>query len=112
MKQVVFFLEEKSAKEFLKALLPFLWSDLIERHYFAFEGKQDLEKQLVRRIKFWGEKENTETFFVVMRDQDSGDCKEIKDNLLEKCRATGKKNTIVRIFYIISKLICYFFCLF
>lgn len=35
--------------------------------------------------------------FLILRDQDSGDCRLIKENLLKKCRAANKPETIVRI---------------
>lgn len=94
MMMLVFFIEEPSAEEMLKGVLPkILPKDVIPR-YVVFEGKQDLEKQLERRLKYW---KTPNTRFLVMRDQDSGDCRVIKQKLLDKCGAANRPDTIVRI---------------
>ena len=49
MNQVVFFLEERSAREMLKNLLPRILPDNVTIRYVVFEGKQDLEKQLEKK---------------------------------------------------------------
>ena len=94
MTQLVFFLEEPSAKEMLKGVLPRMLPPHIEIQYVVFEGKQDLEKRLPIRLKAW---QRMDSKFIVLRDQDSGDCIRIKGNLLEKCQQAGKPNTLVRI---------------
>ena len=76
MKNLVFFLEEPSAREMLKGLLPRILPDNIRIQYVVFEGKQDLEKRLPIRLRAW---QVPNALFVVMRDQDSGDCIGIKD---------------------------------
>ncbi|MDP2647475.1 MAG: DUF4276 family protein [Desulfobacterales bacterium] len=53
-----------------------------------------MERQLVRRLQLW---QAPNTRFLVLRDQDSGDCRVIKQNLLDKCKAAHKPKTIVRI---------------
>lgn len=50
MKELVFLLEEPSAKALLESLLPRLLNENIQYRCIPFEGKQDLEKQLVRKI--------------------------------------------------------------
>ncbi|MDR1242433.1 MAG: DUF4276 family protein [Deltaproteobacteria bacterium] len=89
-------LEEQSAAEMLKVL--FSRIDVpknISIRYVVFEGKQDLEKQIERKLRGW---QQAETFFLILRDQDAGNCIEIKDALKEKSRAAGKiDKTIVRI---------------
>jgi hypothetical protein len=94
MNQIVFFLEEPSAKEMLEGVLPKILPESFKPRYVVFEGKQDLEKRLPIRLKAW---QNPDAMFVVMRDQDSGDCVEIKNNLVTKCREAGKPDTLVRI---------------
>jgi hypothetical protein len=91
---LVFLLEEPSAADFLKGLLPRLLLSRITPHYLVFQGKQDLEKQLVRKLKGWL---LPNSHFLVMRDQDSGDCFVIKERLLRLCAEAGKSNVIVRI---------------
>lgn len=91
---LVFFLEEPSAKEMLEGLLPSLIPESIQVRYIIFQGKQDLERQIVKKLRGW---KTPDTFFVILRDQDNGDCIEIKNNLIEKCREAHRNNTIVRI---------------
>lgn len=94
MTQLVFFLEEPSAKEMLKGLLPKLLPADITPQYVVFEGKQDLEKRLPMRLKAW---QDPNAKFIVMRDQDNGSCVTIKQNLLAKCASSGKPESLVRI---------------
>ena len=94
MTQLVIFLEEPSAKEMLKGLLPRLLPEKINPIYVVFEGKQDLEKRFHRQLRAWLA---PDSLFVVMRDQDSGDCVKIKQNLVQKCIGAGKPDTLVRI---------------
>ncbi len=94
MMTLVFFLEEPSAEEMLRGILPNILPDHVVTRFIVFEGKQDMEKQLKRRLKFW---QAPNSRFFVMRDQDSRDCRSIKQNLLELCEAAHKPETIVRI---------------
>ena len=95
MKHLVFLLEELSAEEMLKGVLPKLLPEGIIVKYIVFEGKQDLEKQLERKLKAW---QQPNSIFLVMRDKDGGDCSVIKQHLLAKVTASGKQDvTLVRI---------------
>lgn len=94
IEHVVFFLEEPSAKDFLEAVLPRVLPGHIKPHFLVFEGKQDLEKQLVFRMKHW---RLPNSQFIVMRDQDSGDCRIIKTRLMALCVQAGKPQALVRI---------------
>lgn len=94
MTQLVFFLEEPSAKEMLQGVLPRLLPEGISTEFVVFQGKQDLEKRLPIRLKAWLEPDSK---FIVMRDQDSGNCVEIKNNLVRKCIEAGKPESLVRI---------------
>ena len=53
MKELVFLLEERSAEEMLKQILPKILPKEISCRYISFEGKQDLEKNIERKIKGW-----------------------------------------------------------
>jgi predicted transcriptional regulator len=53
MKELVFLLEEESAKAMLQSLLPRILDTGIKSRLLAFEGKQDLEKQMVRKMKHY-----------------------------------------------------------
>ncbi len=94
MSQIVFFLEEPSAEQMLKGVLPKILPQTIIPRFVVFEGKQDLEKHLPMRLRAW---QNPDALFVVMRDQDSGDCTAIKRGLVKKCTDSGKPDTLVRI---------------
>ena len=94
MKWIVFLLEEPSAKEMLSGILPQLLEPDVQPQYIVFTGKQDLEKRLVQRVRYWV-KPNSK--FVVIRDQDSGDCRAIKQGLVEKLSSAGQPEALVRI---------------
>jgi hypothetical protein len=91
---LVFLLEERSAKEMLDGLLPRLFPQPVSYRCIVFEGKQDLEKQLVRRIRGY---RVPGARFIVMRDQDSGECHLIKERLSELCRQAEHPEALVRI---------------
>ncbi len=94
MKNLVFMLEEPSARAMLQGLLPRLLPDEVTYRCVVFEGKQDLEKNLVRRIRGYRVPNST---FIVLRDQDSADCLVIKERLLALCRQAGKSQVLIRI---------------
>jgi hypothetical protein len=96
MKELVFLLEEPSAKAMLESFLPRILSPDISFRCIAFEGKQDMGKQLTRKIQAY---QNPVTRFIVLHDQDSHpSCVEIKQRLLGLCMASGKADQcLVRI---------------
>ena len=94
MKNLVCFLEEPSAKEMLMGILPRLLPDDIHCHYIVFEGKQDMDKQLGRKLRGWNKPESA---FLVIRDQDSSDCKTVKQKLTDICCEAGKPGALIRI---------------
>jgi len=91
---IVFLLEEPSAQDVLEGLLPRILPEEVDVQFLVFEGKQDLEKHMGRRMRGWLKRESA---FVVLRDQDSGDCRIIKDRLTTLCREAGKPDAVVRI---------------
>lgn len=96
MSELVFLLEEPSARAMLESLLPrMLKQDTLFR-CIPFEGKQDLERQLTRKIRGY---QNERARFIVLRDQDSHpDCTVIKQGLLDLCEKSGKRaRCVVRI---------------
>ncbi len=95
MMNLVCLLEEPSAAEMLKGILPRLFGDSINIIPIVFEGKQDLEHMLEKKIRNWL---LPDSLFLVMRDQDAGDCILIKTGLLKKVQRAGKKDkTLIRI---------------
>jgi hypothetical protein len=91
---LVLFLEEPSAKAMLEGLLPRVLPADVEPRFIVFEGKQDLEKQIERRLSHW---QAPNSLFVILRDQDAGDCREIKNRLKAKCLSAGQDSALVRI---------------
>lgn len=94
MKTFVFFLEEPSAREMLEGVLPRILPANIQIRYLVFQGKQDLEKNLKKRLRGW---RLPNSVFIVIRDQDSGDCKAIKAKLTDLCREAGREGVLVRV---------------
>jgi len=58
MKELVFLLEERSARVMLESLLPRLLRNEVSFRLIPFEGKQDLEKQIVRKIRGYRNRES------------------------------------------------------
>lgn len=94
MMTVAFFLEEPSAQEMLEQILPKIFPEDVAIRFVRFKGKQDLDKNLVKKIKGW---QVPNTKFVILRDQDSGDCIHIKTELINLCQKAGKSDVLVRI---------------
>jgi len=94
VKTIIFFLEELSAKVMLQGLLPRILPDEVRCHFVVFEGKQDLEKNLAKRLRLWL---LPESVFIIMRDQDAGDCQTIKAKLTGICRQAGREEAMVRV---------------
>lgn len=96
MRELVFLLEEESAKAMLESLLPRMLNSEISARLLAFEGKQDLEKQMTRKMRGYI---NPHARFIVIRDQDAApDCRVVKRALLARCNEASKQSvSIVRI---------------
>lgn len=94
MRRLIFLLEEPSAKEMLKGILPKLFPGDMYAEFKVFEGKQDLEKRLPGILRAW---RVPDCCFVVIRDQDSGDCHAIKQKLVDLCRQAGRIEVLVRV---------------
>jgi Domain of unknown function (DUF4276) len=95
--ELVFMLEEPSARAMLEGLLPRIGLNLPTVRYVVFEGKQDLEKQVAKRIRGY---RNPNARFIVIRDQDSNnDCGKLKAKLFGLCAdAVGNRALLARVF--------------
>lgn len=93
MKRVVFLVEEPSMADFLDGILPRFFPQL-QFQCVPHRGKRDLAQSISRKLKAWRE---PGVRFVVMQDQDSGDCYGIKGTLVELCRSARRPDTSVRI---------------
>jgi len=94
MTALVFLLEEPSAKAMLEGVLPRLLPPDVNVFFMVFEGKQDLHKRMVMRMQHW---QHADSRFVVMRDQDGGDCRQLRQELVGLCQQAGKHDALVRI---------------
>lgn len=96
MKELVFLVEGRAEKDFLDTLLPRLLPEGLLHRVIPFEGKQDLERQMHKRIRGYL---NPTARFIVLRDQDSHpDCAALKAGLQERCQGTGREtHCLVRI---------------
>ena len=79
--------------DLLDQLLRRLFPDLLFR-CVPHEGKSDLERSLVRKLRSW---RTPGVRFVVMRDQNGGDCHEIKARLTALCQEGGHPDSLVRV---------------
>jgi hypothetical protein len=95
MTELVFLVEEPSAKELLRGLIPRIVDEQkCYCRYVVFEGKQDLDKSVQRKLKGYLKQD---AIFIILRDQDSDDCKFLKARLREQCELAGKPGTLIRI---------------
>jgi hypothetical protein len=58
------------------------------------EGKHDLEKSIPRKLRAWQE---PGVRFVIVYDNDGGNCMELKQRLTALCNESGRPDTLVRI---------------
>lgn len=93
MTLLVFMVEEPSMARFLTDWVPRLFPD-VRMRCVTHEGKNDLKKSIPRKLRAWRE---PDVSFVVLIDNDSGDCLLLKQNLMDICREAGRPDTLVRI---------------
>ncbi|MBL8733229.1 MAG: DUF4276 family protein [Planctomycetes bacterium] len=94
MTTLLFLLEEPSARDLLEGLLPRLLPGHTVLMYLVFEGKQDLERNVTRKIQGW---QRPDTRFVVLRDQDAGDCRAVKAQLASLVPPERRSLTTIRV---------------
>jgi hypothetical protein len=92
---LIFLLEEPSIKIVLDEIIPKLIPDEVHYICIAHQGKQDLAKSIPKKIKAFQFKPATK--FVIVHDQDSHNCKTLKDELLAICKNSGKSDVSIRI---------------
>lgn len=94
MTQLVFLVEEASMAELLGGILPRMIPESVAFRCIPHEGKSDLEKSIPRKLKAW---KNPEVSFVIVRDNDQGDCRSLKSRLQDLCAAGRRPESLVRI---------------
>lgn len=93
MSRIVFLLEEYSMAVLLDGLLPRLYPGL-PFQCIPHEGKSDLEKSIPRKLRAWRE---PGVRFVIIRDNDGGDCRRVKNSLYTLCQEGSRDDSLVRI---------------
>jgi hypothetical protein len=96
---LVFFLEELSARAMLEGLLPRLLPCLmpsvaVNPFYIVFEGKTDLKTQLSKRLQGWL---TPNSVFFVLCDKDSNDCVALKQEIKTLIPPEKQALTLIRI---------------
>ncbi len=101
MARIEILVEEPSMKEFLSILLPNVISEpwVLNENYFirAFEGKTDLQRNIPSKVRFLSNWRHEKVGLVIMQDQDSADCKVLKQKLVDICEENGNCPKLVRI---------------
>jgi hypothetical protein len=88
MGRIEIMVEEPSMEECLKELLPKIvpktWKN--EENYFIrkHQGKSDLQKSIREKVRVFNNWHEP-VAIIILHDQDSADCKILKNDLLEKC---------------------------
>ena len=80
---IVLFTEEESMGECLKVIIPKLWPNSgggLDWMGLSFQGKSDLEKSIPNKMRGWN---YGNPHFVILRDNDSGDCFVLKQKLCD-----------------------------
>lgn len=88
MGRVEILVEEPSMEGCLKELLPKIVPDgwIMEENYFirTHQGKSDLQKSIRSKVKVF-DNWHEPAAIIILHDQDSADCKILKEDLSERC---------------------------
>jgi len=107
--KIIFFVEEPSAKEALKIILPKIVGNL-ETDIINFQCKDDLKKNIKRRLIGYRSWIPDNWKIVILIDRDDDDCRELKNYLEDISISTGyctKTSTGgVGYFQVINRIIC------
>jgi hypothetical protein len=93
VRRIVFLLEEPSMKVFLEVLLARILPGL-QFLCLQHEGKQDLELSIPRKLRAWKQPGD---HFMIVRDNDGGDCLALKRRLRDLCEKNGRPDTLIRL---------------
>jgi hypothetical protein len=81
--------EEASMKEALKAILSKIGVALDQVTLIEHQGASHLEGSLQRKLKGWTDPDAS---FLILRDNDNGDCKERKKRLVNLVEPSGRRS--------------------
>lgn len=91
---IVFLTEEESMRATLERIIPRFWPDKVvgvDWIALSFQGKTDLEKNIIPKMRGWN---FGVPHFVILRDQDGGDCVILKTKLSEIAAQGGHRFTV------------------
>lgn len=92
---LVFLLEEESAKHFLNELLPRILPCDVSFDLIAHQGRRDLQKSIPRKLKAW---QKPDSFFVILHDLDNNpNCLDLKSKLRSLCPQAMDNVPLIRI---------------
>ena len=94
MSCLVALVEEPSTALFLNVVLPSVLPADVVLKCVPFQGKQDFESNIERKIRNW---RTPDTKFLLIRDRDSEDCVSVKKRLSAICKKAGRQDALVRI---------------
>jgi hypothetical protein len=95
--RVIILAEEESMEAFLRAILPVAFpfhSENVDWLLIRHRGKSDLEASIPRKIKAWSE---PQVRFLIARDNDGGDCRQLKSRIASLVPAPLAPPFLVRI---------------
>lgn len=91
-----FLLEERSMAVVLNALLPkIIDHNRVSYRLHPHQGKTDLQRSIPKKARVFARIPNC--YLVIVRDQDAGDCKQVKNKLVELCRKNHAPPFLIRI---------------
>ncbi len=98
--QIEFLLEEPSMENLLKEILPKILPEGYKLDINCFlrphQGKSDLKKSIPNKVRTFSNFYRPSKL-IIIQDQDSTDCKELKKYIIDLCRANGNCPILVRI---------------
>lgn len=78
-------------QSFLERLLPRVLPKDVSFLTVAHEGKTDLQNSIRRKLRAWNVPGDV---FIIIQDQDSNNCKELKHRLVELCEESNINNQV------------------
>lgn len=98
--RIEFLLEESSMENVLTEILPKILPKgfILNENYFLrpHQGKSDLRKSIPNKVKAFSNS-HEQVKIVIVHDQDSNDCVELKSQIRELCNQSGSCPTLIRI---------------
>jgi Domain of unknown function (DUF4276) len=94
VKELVFLVEEPSMRPVIDVIANLIIPKEIQFRVITHQGKSDLQKSIPRKMRAWT---NPETWFIILHDKDSTNCRNLKSKLLDLCPPGKRDRTLIRI---------------